>query len=135
MRSKLMTAGLMSLLLWHSPAHAQVTRTDEIVAQIEAQGFTISDIRKSWFGRIVITATSGDILREIVLNRTSGDILRDQEFKHRVKNNNEEASPPPSLSEGAGGPQGPDSSGGAGNPGGPGNSGGAGNSGPSGGKP
>ncbi|QPM90580.1 TrbC/VirB2 family protein [Pseudooceanicola algae] len=84
MRKTLITASLMAFLLLQSPAHAQVSGgndvADDVIEQIEADGYTIIDVARSWFGRIVITANSIKDLREVVLNRTSGEVLRDQRF-------------------------------------------------------
>lgn len=80
MRASLIISTFAAFLLVHSPATAQVTAPPSIIADIEADGYTITDIARSWLGRIVITARKGGRLREVVLNRSSGEILRDQRF-------------------------------------------------------
>jgi len=87
MRIRLITASLMTLLVLHSPAHAQGSTVDDVVKdvieQIKDDGYTIVEVGRSWFGRIVITANNIVDLREIVLDRKSGEVLRDQRFPIR----------------------------------------------------
>ncbi|MCA0873735.1 hypothetical protein LCL97_23125 [Seohaeicola saemankumensis] len=72
---------LIALMAWHSPASAASTDVaDPVVARIEAEGFEVSNVRRTWLGRIVITAQDGRSLREVVLNRTTGAVLRDELF-------------------------------------------------------
>lgn len=78
--NRLSALALLALLAWHQPALAGQEIADPVVARIEAEGYTVSDVRRTWLGRIVITARSATYLRETVLNRTSGEVLRDQLF-------------------------------------------------------
>lgn len=80
MRTNLIIASLAAFMLLQSPADAQISVADDVIARIEADGYTVTDVTRSWFGRIVITAKNNTDLREVVLNRTSGEILRDQIF-------------------------------------------------------
>lgn len=61
--------------LWAGPDVA-----DPVIERIETQGYTVDDVRRTWLGRIVITARNDSHLREIVLNRRSGEVLRDALF-------------------------------------------------------
>lgn len=80
MRRSYILASLAVFMLLHSPAQAQVSVADGVIARIEAEGFTVDEVKRSWLGRIVITASDQNELREVVLNRTSGEVLRDQRF-------------------------------------------------------
>lgn len=82
MRASLITATLTAFLLLTSPVAAQVTAPDSVVDAIEADGYTITKIARSWLGRTVITARNANGLREVVLNRQSGEVLRDQTFRN-----------------------------------------------------
>lgn len=116
MYKTLITSALAAFLFSQTPAHAQAAFVEDMVARIEAEGYVIAEIGRSWLGRIVITAYNASDLREVVLNRTSGEILRDQRFP----NENAEREPPEQPAIGTGEP---------GNPGGPGGGGGAGHGG------
>ena len=80
MRRKLISASLAAFLLMQSPAFAQSVAAEDVITRIEADGYTVTDVRRSWLGRTVITAVNDRELREVVLNRTSGEVLRDQRF-------------------------------------------------------
>ena len=59
----------------------QADRVQSVIAQLEAEGYQVTGVRRSWLGRIIITALDADSdLREVVLNRASGEILRDRVF-------------------------------------------------------
>ncbi len=57
--------------LWAGDIH------DQVVQQLQAQGFSDIELRRTILGRIRITATSDEYWREIVLNPRTGEILRD----------------------------------------------------------
>ena len=126
MRTTLIKAILAAFLLLQSPAHAQVPVADDVIARIEADGFTVIEVKRSWLGRIVITASDSTDLREVVLNRKSGEILRDQRFpmedsEDRLTNPRKDAPDNrhrPDKPEGHNGPGGPSGSGGPGGHGG-----------------
>ena len=62
------------------PAMAQVAANpfvDQLLADLQAQGYDEIEVKRSWLGRIIIEAESGDREREIVLNPHTGEILRD----------------------------------------------------------
>ncbi len=58
------------------PASAAPT-VEEIIAQLEVQGYTDVSVSRTWLGRIRIEAESGTHEREIVFNQRTGEILRD----------------------------------------------------------
>ncbi|SFR59333.1 hypothetical protein [Litoreibacter janthinus] len=76
----LASASILTVLCLTSAAYAQDTVADAVVARLQSNGYTVTEVRRSWLGRIVITAQSETNEREVVLNRTSGEILRDQTF-------------------------------------------------------
>lgn len=49
----------------------------DVVAALEAEGYQIRDVSKTWLGRIKIVATSKVNLREVIVSRTTGEILSD----------------------------------------------------------
>lgn len=49
----------------------------DVVATLEAEGYQIRDVSKTWLGRIKIVATSKANLREVIVSRTTGEILSD----------------------------------------------------------
>jgi hypothetical protein len=76
-RRDFLTSALASLAL-AGPAMAQTDRvTRGVVQQLERQGFTITEIRRTLLGRVRIAAQRGSITRELVLDPRNGAILRD----------------------------------------------------------
>ena len=53
------------------------TVADQIVAQLQGQGFEEIVVEQTWLGRTRISAERGDASREIILNPNTGEILRD----------------------------------------------------------
>ena len=53
------------------------TFVEQIVTQLQAQGFTEIEVETTWLGRALIQAQRADTRREIVLNPNTGEILRD----------------------------------------------------------
>ena len=51
--------------------------TDRVIANLNAQGFEVVRITRTWLGRMWILAESKDVRREIVFNPATGEILRD----------------------------------------------------------
>ncbi|MEP5759438.1 MAG: hypothetical protein ABJ327_09110, partial [Litoreibacter sp.] len=94
MYKKLISLSLLAFLLSHAASFAQTSVADDVVTQLQADGYTVTDVRKSWLGRIVVTANSDTNLREVVLNRTSGEILRDQVFDADQTADKRQARPP-----------------------------------------
>lgn len=74
MRIFLSALGLGCLLAM--PASAAPT-IDEIIAQLQAQGYTDVTVSRTWLGRTRIEAESTTHEREIVFNQRTGEILRD----------------------------------------------------------
>lgn len=135
MRRSHILASLAVFMLLHSPAQAQVSVADGVIARIEAEGFTVDEVKRSWLGRIIITASDQNELREVVLNRTSGEVLRDQRFSKETHGDERPAPPAnepdkraqPSEPNAHSGPKGAGKSGGpkgGGGRGGPGKNGG-----------
>ncbi|MHA6261937.1 hypothetical protein ACXYMO_01945 [Arenibacterium sp. CAU 1754] len=63
-----------------TPALAGSDVAAPVVTQVEQQGYAVSEVTRTWLGRVLITARSETHLREVVLNRTTGQVLRDQLF-------------------------------------------------------
>ena len=50
---------------------------DEVFAALQAQGFTVTEVGRTFLGRIRITAESEAGTREVVMHQRTGEILRD----------------------------------------------------------
>ena len=62
------------------PVAAQTGVAEPVVDQIEAQGYSVTEIERTWLGRILITARNDTHLREVVLNRVTGQVVSDRAF-------------------------------------------------------
>ncbi len=62
------------------PDYVKAELVMPLIMRLEAEGFTITEIKRTWLGRILILSSNGEYLRETVLNRRSGEILRDRRF-------------------------------------------------------
>ena len=75
MKRTFLYAFSLSLML-AMPANAAPS-LKEIVAQLEAQGYSDISISRTWLGRTRIEAENGTHEREIIFNQRTGEILRD----------------------------------------------------------
>ena len=50
---------------------------DQVFAQLQEQGFTVIEVRRTFLGRLWFTAESAYFYRELVINPQTGEILRD----------------------------------------------------------
>lgn len=64
------------LALGATPALAE-QRVDSITRQLQSQGYTNIEVKRTWLGRVRIEAYLGTLEREIVVNPRTGEILRD----------------------------------------------------------
>ncbi len=62
------------------PAHVAPEVVMPLIERLEAEGYAITEIKRTWLGRILILSSNGEYLRETVLTRRSGEILRDRRF-------------------------------------------------------
>lgn len=69
-----------SFLAWAGPSASETPWAEEVIAELVEEGYTVTQVRRSWLGRVIITAENGEDLREVVLNRASGDVMRDRIF-------------------------------------------------------
>lgn len=58
------------------PAFAQ-TIDQRIAAGLEAEGYQIVTLYRTWLGRIYVIAETDDVRREMVFNPATGEVLRD----------------------------------------------------------
>ena len=81
MRSLLSISCLLAILVIFGMTTSSVaehhTPTDRVRSQIETQGFTITEMHRTWLGRVRITAVNSQFEREIVFRPATGEILRD----------------------------------------------------------
>ncbi len=115
----------MLLLGWTAPALAQTDVTAPVVQMLQNEGYKVSEVRRTWLGRILIVAKKGRTLREVVLNRRSGAILNDQVFNENSDANTPSnptglGTPDPGDMGGPGGSSGPGAGPGGGGGSGPG---------------
>lgn len=103
---RLLAAALLGATLsLAAPASAQTggSVADPVIRTLTEEGYTVTDVSRTWLGRILITARNARYLREVALDRRTGAILGDQRFMRT-----ETGAPP------AGAPAGKGSSGGTG---------------------
>lgn len=68
----------LCLVLAGAPQFAAAQSVQEqIVTQLQAQGFSDITLERTWLGRIRVTALRDDLRRELVFNPQTGEILRD----------------------------------------------------------
>ena len=116
---------------WAAPAMAQTDVTAPVMQMLQSEGYKVSEVRRTWLGRILIVAKKGAVLREVVLNRRSGAILNDQIFRGDTGTPMGGANPFGSGNHSSGNGNGPGGGlGGGSGPGGGGPGGGGGGSGP-----
>ena len=65
-------------------AFAQASPDDQVMAQLVAQGFSITSVRRTLLGRVQIIAARADQTREIVIDPRNGVILRDYLFTNEA---------------------------------------------------
>ncbi|MEJ6389771.1 hypothetical protein [Gymnodinialimonas ulvae] len=58
-------------------AMAQSSPTDQVVAQVRAQGFEVERVTRTLLGRVRVVARRGAQMREVVFDPRNGAILRD----------------------------------------------------------
>ncbi|SNR62543.1 hypothetical protein SAMN06265370_11339 [Puniceibacterium sediminis] len=75
-RRRFLTAGAACLALCAAPAFAQ-TAQDQIISQLQEQGFAQIRVSRTWLGRVRILARGQQGAREIILDPGTGTILRD----------------------------------------------------------
>ena len=65
-----------------------MTLEEELIAQVESQGFILVERESTWLGRVSLEFISDTHEREIILNPNNGAILRD--YKERLDEDDEE---------------------------------------------
>lgn len=69
---------MIGLLFWGLAQSASAgSISDQVIANLKAQGFIVVQMDRTWLGRIWLIARSNSVQREIVFNPTTGEILRD----------------------------------------------------------
>ena len=69
--------GGLVLIFGMANASWALSTEEKFVVGLQAQGFTIVEREKTFFGRLRIIAENEKVRREIVVNRNTGEILRD----------------------------------------------------------
>ncbi|MGA0540080.1 hypothetical protein [Neotabrizicola sp. VNH66] len=69
-------AGLAALAV-AGPALADDDTVDEILRELEEDGYTVITLSNTWLGRVRILASGPRGTREIIVNPATGEVLRD----------------------------------------------------------
>lgn len=83
-----MRRSLMVFLLAVYPGLVQADATDATVAFLEAQGYEIVLVERTWLGRVRIEAARSGYRREVIVNPRTGEILRDLVEPETTTNDN-----------------------------------------------
>ena len=81
--SILQRAALALILLAPAPAATAETVAD-MLRTLESEGFVVTDIGRTFLGRIRIEAVSDGYVREVILSRSTGEIKQDAIFRQRA---------------------------------------------------
>lgn len=70
---------VLALVLGVAPvaAGAQALTKDDVIAELQNEGFIVVDTGTTLLGRLRITATGPEGTREVILNTRNGKVLRD----------------------------------------------------------
>ena len=70
---------VLALMLGVAPvaAGAQALTKDDVIAELQNEGFIVVDTGTTLLGRLRITATGPEGTREVILNTRNGKVLRD----------------------------------------------------------
>ena len=100
-------------------AHAQTDFASPMVERIEEEGYTVSRIKRTLLGRLLIVSTNDKGVRETVLDRRTGAVLRDRVFPDPdARSSASRDNPSPNAAHGANGGGGTGAGGGNGGDGG-----------------
>lgn len=67
----------LAFFAFAQPAFAQSVQ-EQIITQLQAQGYSEFLVERTWLGRIRIETSNGELDRELVFNPHTGEILRDR---------------------------------------------------------
>lgn len=76
-RTRLIGSLLGAALFASAPGAVLGQQMSAVVTFIEAQGYNIVQIERTWLGRIRIEAVRGNLEREMIIDPNTGEILRD----------------------------------------------------------
>ncbi len=116
-----------AIVLLGTPAGAE--SVPQVIRALKGQGYKVTDVSRTWLGRIRIEAVRENVIREIVMSRSTGEIKQDALFERGAAQSDTTRTSAASNSGGKGKSGGNGNSGSNGNSGGHGNSAGNGNSG------
>lgn len=69
--------GLAAIAYAAATVAALADPSEAVQQQLQAQGYTITDVGRTWLGRVRIEAQLGRYRREVVLDPTTGEVRRD----------------------------------------------------------
>lgn len=61
-------------------APAQQLGTQDVIWLLRSEGYEITEVGRTWLGRIRIEATNGANDREVIISRSTGEIRYDQVY-------------------------------------------------------
>jgi hypothetical protein len=70
-------AGFLILATVLTGSAAVADPLNEIATELRQQGYQITEVRRTWLGRIQVTAETRNVRREIVFDRVTGEVRRD----------------------------------------------------------
>ena len=85
---------MLAMVSLAGAARAQNEVSAPVIEALESQGFVVTEVRRTWLGRILIESRNETYLREVVLNRRTGVVLQDQLFALPSANRNEQSGAP-----------------------------------------
>ncbi|MEL6644794.1 MAG: hypothetical protein AAFQ79_12740 [Pseudomonadota bacterium] len=65
-------------------APAQQTGPQDVIWLLRSEGYEITDVGRTWLGRIRIEATNGANDREVIISRSTGEIRYDQVYSKQT---------------------------------------------------
>jgi hypothetical protein len=74
-----------ALILLGTPAGADSVR--QVIQALQGQGYNVTEVSRTWLGRIRIEAVRGNAVREIVMSRSTGEIKQDALFERGAAKN------------------------------------------------
>ncbi len=62
-----------------TPAGAETVQ--DVIRTLQSEGYTVTEVGRTFLGRIRVEAVLGDVRREVILSRSTGEIKQDAIFE------------------------------------------------------
>ena len=76
--------GALALVAILLGAPAAGETVEEMIHILESDGFVVTDVGRTFLGRIRIEAVADGLVREVILSRSTGEIRQDAVFRQRA---------------------------------------------------